>query len=43
MIQATIDTILDAMIKKGTQEPVDFIHNFAEPIPIQVSTESLNR
>ncbi|KAL8940052.1 MAG: hypothetical protein Q9216_003026 [Gyalolechia sp. 2 TL-2023] len=36
MIQETVETTLDAMIKKGCQKPVDFIHNFAEPIPIQI-------
>ena len=37
MVQKTIDTLLDNMIHKGCQEPVDFIRNFAESIPIQVS------
>lgn len=36
MMQKTVDTILDNMTQKGSQNPVDFIHSFAEPIPIQV-------
>ena len=36
MMQKTIDTLLDDMIKKGCQEPVDLIRSLAESIPIQV-------
>ncbi|KAL9598745.1 MAG: hypothetical protein Q9219_004303 [cf. Caloplaca sp. 3 TL-2023] len=35
-MQETVDTILDKMVQDGCQEPVDFIHKFAEPIPIQI-------
>ena len=42
MMQETIDTLLDNMIRKGCQEPVDFIRNFAESIPIQVCQEIFN-
>ena len=36
MMQKTVETLLDNMINQGCQEPVDFIRNFAESIPIQV-------
>ena len=36
MMQKTIGTLLDNMVEKGCQEPVDFIRSFAESIPIQV-------
>ena len=39
MIEKTVDTILDSMIQAGCQKPMDFVHKFAEPIPIQVLIE----
>ncbi|KAL8786596.1 MAG: hypothetical protein Q9195_008153 [Heterodermia aff. obscurata] len=36
MIQKTIDALLDSMVQKGCREPVDFIRNHAESIPIQI-------
>ncbi|EEQ90016.2 cytochrome P450 55A3 [Blastomyces dermatitidis ER-3] len=32
-IQATADTLLDEMIKKGCEKPVDLVPNFALPLP----------
>ena len=34
-IQKTIDDLLDAMVKKGS--PVDFVQEFALPLPSYVS------
>lgn len=36
MMQKTVDSLLDDMIQKGSQEPVDLVRSFAESIPMQV-------
>lgn len=35
-IQATVDKVLNAMIEKGCDKPVNFIENFSLPIPSTV-------
>lgn len=40
-IQKTVDQLLDQMVARGCAEPVDFIENFALPVPSYVS-RSLN-
>lgn len=36
-IQKTVDELLDQMVKKGCEEPVDLVANFALPVPSYVS------
>ena len=36
-IQKTVDDLLDQMIKKGCEEPVDLVASFALPVPSYVS------
>lgn len=36
-IQKTIDQLLDQMVVRGCEEPVDLIENFALPVPSYVS------
>ncbi|KAI8278668.1 Cytochrome P450 55A3 [Colletotrichum sp. SAR11_57] len=36
-IQRTVDQLLDQMVAKGCEEPVDLIENFALPVPSYVS------
>lgn len=40
-IQETVDSLLDAIIKKGSEEPIDFVSNFALPVPSYVSLSSV--
>lgn len=40
-IQKTVDQLLDQMVARGCQEPIDLIENFALPVPSYVS-ESIN-
>lgn len=35
-IQATVDKVLNAMIEKGCEKPVDLVENFSLPIPSTV-------
>lgn len=35
-IQRTVDQLLDQMVAKGCEEPVDLIENFALPVPSYV-------
>jgi fungal nitric oxide reductase len=35
-IQKTVDELLDAMIAKGCEKPVDLVENFALPVPSYV-------
>lgn len=36
-IQKTVDELLDAMIAKGCEKPVDLVEKFALPVPSYVS------
>lgn len=36
MMQSTIDAILDKMVKRGGDKPVDLIEEFATPVPTQI-------
>lgn len=36
-IQSTVDKILNRMIEKGCEQPVDLVENFSLPIPSIVS------
>lgn len=36
MMQDTVDAILDKLLKKGGSTPIDFIEEFATPVPTQV-------
>jgi nitric oxide reductase len=36
-IQATVNSLLDALIREGGSNPVDFIEKFALPVPSYVS------
>ena len=36
-IQKTVDELLDAMIAKGCEKPVELVENFALPVPSYVS------
>lgn len=36
-IQKTVDKLLDAMIAKGCEKPVDLVESFALPVPSYVS------
>ena len=35
-IQTTVDDLLDTMLKRGGEEPVDLVGNFALPVPSYV-------
>ena len=37
MIQSTVDKVLNQMIEKGCDKPVDLVENFSLPIPSIVS------
>ena len=39
-IQKTVDDLLDAMIAKGCEKPVDLVDKFALPVPSYVSNVS---
>lgn len=36
-IQETIESLLEAVIKKGSEKPIDFVKEFALPVPSYVS------
>ena len=36
-IQETVDKLLDAIVKGGSESPVDFIEKFSLPVPSYVS------
>lgn len=40
-IQRTVDQLLDQMVARGCEEPVDLIENFALPVPSYVSKPAL--
>ncbi|KAF6834892.1 cytochrome p450 55a3 [Colletotrichum musicola] len=40
-IQRTVDELLEQMVQKGCEEPVDLIENFALPVPSYVSLASM--
>ena len=35
-IQKTVDSLLDSMVKKGCEKPVDLVKEFALPVPSHV-------
>jgi cytochrome P450 len=39
-IQKTVDDLLDAMVAKGCETPVDLVDKFALPVPSYVSNAS---
>lgn len=36
-IQETVDNLLDAIVKGGSEKPVDFVEKFSLPVPSYVS------
>lgn len=36
-IQKTIESLLDAVIKRGSEKPIEFVKEFALPVPSYVS------
>jgi len=41
-IQATVDRLLDIMLKKGGKSPMDLIENFALPVPSYVRLHAMS-
>ena len=36
-IQETIDNLLDAIVRDGSEKPIDFVEKFSLPVPSYVS------
>ena len=36
-IQETVDNLLDALVKEGSEKPIDLVEKFSLPVPSYVS------